>query len=515
MQGMARGESSITTRIIGLLVATVAAVYGGLVLLFSLLGSPLGGARFAANPLAEVRSIVERIRAENLLDPARRRDLDALLAGYRDSRVFFRLSVIDRRLTVIASTEEALRDTPEPDAFVRHAFERGRTYPTKTRYGSIDVEQEAHPIVIAGTVEAVLLAARYVEGDLGELAPVAAPRVSVRLFLLLCLFFVIVMAFYVYRFFRRLSDLSGAVSNLARGDYRARIPLSPDSELGVLAESFNRIAEDKERQARETTLLNRVLEQSNREKERHLRTLAQVAGGMAHEVRNPLGGIRGFAELLKLELEKAGTPADDKRFAYVESILGEVRALETLVQSVLDFARPKMPAFAPTPVDILIETVRPTLERRALDLAERGIRVEQSFELAPDLPAVDCDPGQMRQLLLNLSLNAHEAMEETGGRFTLAARRARPEERALLPPGIPAERPVVAFEIRDTGEGMDAETRENLFTPFHTTKARGTGLGLPVCRKIVEIHGGAIRVESEKGRGSVFTVVLPAERERR
>lgn len=504
-------QESIPARIVGLLFATLVVVYGGLVLFFAGVGGSIVAETPRDNPLEQVRAIAARISGEGLLDPARRRDLDALLAGYRDSRHFFRISVIDRRYTVIASTEESLKDTPEGDAFVRHAFERGRTYPVKTRFGSIELEQEAHPVTVGGTIEAVLLVARHPERGIEELAS-RTPRFSIALFLVLAVLLALVILFYIYRFFRRLSALSGAVSDLARGDYRTRVPLAPDSELGILAESFNKIAEDKERQVRQTQVLNRVLEQSNREKERHLRTLAQVAGGMAHEVRNPLGGIRGFAELLKMELQKGGAAQGDKRLHFVDKILGEVRALEGLVQSVLDFARPKMPAFSPTPVELLFETVKPALERRAQELAAAGAAVEQRYEFPDDLPPVEVDPGQMRQLLLNLALNAFDAMAETGGTFTLAARRARAEERALLPPGLPADRQAVAFECRDTGEGMDAEARENLFTPFHTTKATGTGLGLPVCQKIVEVHGGAIRVESRKGDGTSFVVVIPAGR---
>lgn len=506
-------QESIPARVIGLLFATLVVVYGGLALFFAGFGGAIVEPAGRVSPLEQVRALAARIADDGLLDPARRRDLDALLAGFRDSPHFFRISVIDRRYTVIASTEESLKDTPEGDAFVRHAFERGRTYPVKTRFGSLELEQEAHPVAAGGTVEAVLLVARRPDRPIEEIAA-RTPRFSLALFVVLAVLLALVILFYIYRFFRRLSALSGAVSDLARGDYRARIPLAPDSELGMLAESFNKIAEDKERQVRQSMHLNRVLEQSNREKELHLRTLAQVAGGMAHEVRNPLGGIRGFAELLKMELERGGAAPGDKRLHFVGKILGEVAALEHLVQSVLDFARPKMPAFSPTPVELLFETVKPALERRAAEAEARGAPVEAAYELAEDLPAVEVDPGQMRQLLLNLSLNAFDAMAESGGRFTLAARRARAEERVRLPPGVPSDRPVVAFTVRDTGAGIDPETRENLFTPFHTTKAGGTGLGLPVCQKIVEVHGGALFVESPPGGGTVFTVVLPAARMR-
>jgi two-component system cell cycle sensor histidine kinase/response regulator CckA len=155
------------------------------------------------------------------------------------------------------------------------------------------------------------------------------------------------------------------------------------------------------------------------------------------------------------------------------------------------------------------------LVRETVDLIEASIskRASLSFQLAASLPAVDADPVQLRQVIMNLAINASEAVAETGGLVTLATGAARRDRGGLHSPWLGEELPAgdyVSLEVTDTGCGMDGETLSRVFDPFFTTKFAGRGLGLAAVLGIVRSHHGSIQVESEIGRGSTFRVLLPA-----
>jgi two-component system sensor histidine kinase HydH len=217
-----------------------------------------------------------------------------------------------------------------------------------------------------------------------------------------------------------------------------------------------------------------------------LAALGEMSAGIAHEIRNPLGAIRGFVELLGRKV------TDDRARGTVASILKEIAALDQIVTDFLAFARE--PNLAP------VETHPEDLVREAVALAmppaeHRGVTVR--LEVTPHLPAVFVDPAAVKKALINILQNGAIAMGEDGGTLTVQAF---------------AQGDGVAFRVADTGPGIPAEIRDKIFNPFFTTRADGTGLGLPIANKVVEGHGGRMHVENGDPGGAVFTLWFPAGR---
>jgi signal transduction histidine kinase len=223
-----------------------------------------------------------------------------------------------------------------------------------------------------------------------------------------------------------------------------------------------------------------VAERALRER---LAALGQLAAVIVHEVKNPLGIIKVSAGALR---QRARDDASSTLCACIED---EVDRMDATVRRLLELARPPQPALKPTDVGALI---RQTLERLAPELSAARIDVRCELDEAPK---VNADAEWIRNALLNLFLNAREAMP-SGGALSVRMRPA-------------AAQALVEIEVEDSGIGMDEATRRQLFRPFFTTRHGGTGLGLAIVKRVVEDHKGAIRVESRPGRGSRFTLTLP------
>ncbi len=220
-----------------------------------------------------------------------------------------------------------------------------------------------------------------------------------------------------------------------------------------------------------------------------LAALGKMAATVAHEIRNPLGGIAGFAALLERDLE-----GEDPRRRLVHKITEGVARLNRIVTSLLNYTRPLKLNRHPVDLAHMVEEAAAFFEIDP-ERKRENISIRRHFPDAPTVCAID--PEQFQQIVLNLLQNATQAMPE-GGQIDIeiAVELIADQNRALL-------------RIRDTGMGMDAEVQEKLFTPFFTTKEDGTGLGLVTSKKIIDAHGGAIQVESEPGHGTCFTISLP------
>jgi signal transduction histidine kinase len=248
----------------------------------------------------------------------------------------------------------------------------------------------------------------------------------------------------------------------------------------------------------ERTALEARLRQAER-----LQVLGEFAGILAHDVRNHLTAIAWSADLLAEDLA-----ADDPRHADIELIQKATRDAVDMTRSVLEFARPTGDPGGSTDLAAHVAGSRSVLERVL------GPDVALEVDVEPGLPPVGANATALTQVLANLATNARDAMPE-GGTFRLLARRLEIAAGASEP-GAPALEPgtYVRLEAADTGTGMDEATRRRAFEAFYTTKtsastARGTGLGLSSVFLLVTKCGGAIRVESEPGRGTTFTVDLP------
>ena len=236
---------------------------------------------------------------------------------------------------------------------------------------------------------------------------------------------------------------------------------------------------------------NRRLEEAQEEARRseRLAALGQLSAGLAHELRNPLAVIKGSAETLTRKLSSTD-PVTTELAGYISS---EVNRMNALVTRFLDFARPHQ-------LEQQQEQIPPLIERALKAGRDRWpdakVEVERQFD--PGLPPVTLDGDLIERVFTNLVLNAYEAMGPGGGRLRVGAGPS------------PDGKDGVEITFEDTGPGIPAELREQIFNPFYTTKETGVGLGLSIVSKIVDDHHGWIRVTSEPGEGACFRVFLPA-----
>ena len=222
-----------------------------------------------------------------------------------------------------------------------------------------------------------------------------------------------------------------------------------------------------------------------------------IAAGIAHEVKNPLGGIRGAAELL-------GRWSDHEQAERTAGlIVREVDRISELVEQLMVFAKGEAPDRAPLQLHRLIDAV---LDVVAIDPLARNVEFERAFYSS--MPEIMADPNRLTQIFLNLARNAVPAMSQHGGRLTIQTRMAL-RHRLLGDNG--RHLPTVTIAFNDTGPGIPPELLDRLATPFFTTKSQGTGLGLAVSRHWVALHGGRLRIDSIPESGARLCVDLPLQ----
>ncbi len=213
-----------------------------------------------------------------------------------------------------------------------------------------------------------------------------------------------------------------------------------------------------------------------------LATVGEMAAGLAHEIKNPLAGIAGAIQVLGETL-----PDEDERRPVVEKVLEQVRRIDGTVRDLLTYARPKVAKLARTDLHEVIDNALGVV----VLFPQVRINVVRHFQTG--LSEAMVDPQQFGQVLSNLFINAIQAMPD-GGTLTVST--------FSDPKGI-------QVSVRDSGKGIPKSKLDRIFVPFYTTKTRGTGLGLPICRRVVEAHHGRISVSSRSGQGAEFIVQLP------
>ncbi len=218
--------------------------------------------------------------------------------------------------------------------------------------------------------------------------------------------------------------------------------------------------------------------------------ISQLAGGLAHEIRNPLSTVRLNLDLLAEDFQDGESPRDRRVRQRVERLQHEVLRLQGILENFLRFARIQDLKLEDVDLNEIVEEIRDFYEPTAATKS-----IVMWTQLVADLPPTLLDADLFKQALLNLVLNAEHAMP-SGGELILTTRR---------------EGRWVILDVTDTGVGMTEEVRSRIFEAFFSTRSVGSGLGLPTTRKIVEAHGGTIHVQSEAGKGSQFTIRLPAE----
>jgi signal transduction histidine kinase len=273
------------------------------------------------------------------------------------------------------------------------------------------------------------------------------------------------------------SRLTRATARLARGDFDARIAITSTDELRRLVEAFNQMAADLQRQQGE-------LQRTHR-----LEAWAEMARQVAHEIKNPLTPIQLNAEHLRRVHADRGEPLGPVLDECVATILEQVKLLRQIASEFSSFA--SSPTAKPSPVDVL------DLLRETIDPYRKGLgdRIQFDVDLPPKLPPVFVDRTLIARSLTNIVENALHAMPGAGS-LSVAAR---------------AVDSSVQIRVSDTGVGMDAEALDRAFEPYFSTKSTGTGLGLPIAKRNVELNGGTISVDSELNRGTTVELTLPTE----
>ncbi|MGE5486967.1 MAG: ATP-binding protein [bacterium] len=254
---------------------------------------------------------------------------------------------------------------------------------------------------------------------------------------------------------------------------------------GTLSDRERRRREELQRTAEELKRVYRELQDSLEHIKRadRLSAIGQLSAGLAHEIRNPLGSIEGAANIL-------GDPqsSDDLKREFLGIIRKETRRVNALLTDLLNFARPRKPERRPTDLSALVDSVAALVSHTA---EQSGVSIRKSAPAS--LPPVELDPEQMKQVILNLAINAIEAMPRGG----------------TLEFGISRTGAGVELWVRDDGLGIPADDLDRIFDPFFTTKEHGTGLGLSVAHQIVTQHGGEMEARRNPGSGMSFRVVLP------
>lgn len=293
-----------------------------------------------------------------------------------------------------------------------------------------------------------------------------------------------------------IAKLMEGIQKMAQGYLDTRVDLPRGDEISALGQAFNQMASDlKKAQERiiqdsETRL---ELERSLRQSEK-LATIGQLASELAHEIGTPLNIISGRAELTRRKLEDKETIKKN-----LDNIAQQAEKITKIIHQLLGFVRKKKPEQTNLPIVPLLEN---TLEFLDQKIEKQRVQVLKNFAASPLW--VKGDPDQLQQVFLNVILNAVQSMPD-GGTLQLAITPRQIPKRGLG--GTPESYAEIA--VADTGSGIPSEMLENIFTPFFTTKEKGTGLGLTVSHGIVQDHDGWFEVESTVGQGSTFRIFLP------
>jgi nitrogen fixation/metabolism regulation signal transduction histidine kinase len=277
-----------------------------------------------------------------------------------------------------------------------------------------------------------------------------------------------------------INRLTRATRRIARGDLDAHIAATTSDELGRLVLDFNGMAADLKRQRAEL------------ERTQKLEAWAEMARQVAHDIKNPLTPIQLSAEHARRVNLDRGSPLSPVLDECVSAILGQVRLLRQISSEFSSFASAPTPHLAPTRLDELLEEV---VQSYRAGLAGR---IAIDVRAAPDLPPVMIDRTIFARALTNLVENALHAMPGEG-RLTITSRQSTADNSRS-----------VVVEVTDSGVGMEPEAAARIFEPYFSTKATGTGLGLTIAKRNVELNGGTIGVRSDKGVGTTVTIALPA-----
>ncbi|MDD3002199.1 MAG: ATP-binding protein [Candidatus Riflebacteria bacterium] len=292
----------------------------------------------------------------------------------------------------------------------------------------------------------------------------------------------------------RIKNLQKSAGIIADGDLDSRIGSFHNDELGSLADSFDKMADSlKEHHEKvkeyianiENMAIQRKMIEMQLYHADKLSSVGKLAAGIAHEIKNPLASIKTLGQLIKEELSEG-----DSRREYAEVIVSEVDRLNSVVVQLLKYARPEESSFKDT---VLGEIMTPVLALVSHEAERNKVELKRSYD---EKICLFADAEKLKQVMINLIINAVQAMPESGGTIELEAY-------------VSNEKGGIIINVKDNAKGMSPEALEKIFEPFFTTRQRGTGLGLAIVKKIIDLHGGIVEVQSEIGVGTCISLFLP------
>jgi len=314
----------------------------------------------------------------------------------------------------------------------------------------------------------------------------------------------VILVFSTTRITNPLQKMVVATQKIAKGDLSHKLNVKSRDEIGALAMSFDKMTEELKVANRKLIEWGKTLEKKVEERTKELTemqshlvqseklaSLGKLAAGIAHEINNPLGGILIYSHLLLEDTDKKNPQYDN-----LKKIVKETTRCKDIVKGLLQFARPKDPEMILTDINEILENSLSIMERQVLF---QNINLKKEY--STDLPKIVADSAQLQQVFMNIIINAAEAMDGDG---TLSIRTF-----------LGGDGKSIQIEFTDTGHGIKEEDKKRLFEPFFSTKevGKGTGLGLAISYSIIQKHEGEIKVSSQEGKGSTFTVVIPVKRE--
>jgi two-component system NtrC family sensor kinase len=291
-----------------------------------------------------------------------------------------------------------------------------------------------------------------------------------------------------------LIEMVNVMKKVEQRDLSVRLKEIRRDEFGYLSHSFNNMITSLEESKKELEEFH--LQQM--EKASKLASLGEIISSIAHEIKNPLTGIFCAVQLLYAEMNEG-----DSRKPIVSEILNQINRLDRFVKDLLSYAKPVPLQFVSSQVK---EVLKVALFFVHSEAKKQHVVINTFFE--EDLPLVLMDPSQMQQVFLNIIINAIQSMPK-GGVLTISVTAKDCREASRNVKKLMKEDKCLIVSFEDKGSGISREDIEHIFEPFYSNKAKGTGLGLPITQKIIHNHGGEIFVDSEPGKGSIFTICLP------
>lgn len=486
-----------------------------------------------------------RDKKEFSLDhPLMKKEVQDFVRIYTKEKGFYDLLITDHELKVIASTKTEWVEKSYPHALLKNSIQSGQLNTQIEKSGGfLSTYYRKLTLYSPLWIQGKMAGGIQMEISIGDV--MIHLLESKRMILISMILNAIILIFFGGFLLSRvlvkpLKDLIRLTQKISQGDFNQNIEVTSKNEIGQLISSFNRMVERlKENQEsldnylKSLELTNKKLKQTQEEliRTEKLASIGRFAAGVAHEVGNPLGAILGYTSIL----EKDGIDREESK-DYLKRIEKEIERINRIVRELLDFARPSKLEVLDVEMNKIIEN---TLS--LISYQKNFKNIETLLDLQSNLPVIKGDESQLSQVLINIILNAIDAMPNGGllriqteeyvlrnsfpdhfRRLYYPRRREDPMEsdyshlRKLNPLSAlhtkfsEGDR-WVRTRISDTGIGIKKEDLERIFDPFFTTKApdKGSGLGLSVSLRIVESMGGEIRVESEFGKGSTFEIYFP------